>query len=121
MPTNKQLRRTMGYVEFLAHAEEVESLLAQGRSKKLIHECMTEQGHFSMAYVTFCQILQKAADRGLREPKPAKEKKTSASALSKDANQQSASKPLPSSSLRIVNTAKEPFPDPRKMNLEDGI
>ena len=113
MPTNEPLRRTMAYVQFLAHLEEIKTLLAQGYSKKIVHERLTEQKLISMAYVTFCQILQKEIQGGspaaLKEQKPV-------STL-----QPPTAKPLPASGPRIVNTAKEPFPDPRKMSLEDGI
>ena len=112
MPTSEPLRRTMAYVQFLAHLEEIKSLLAQGRSKKLVHELLTEQKLISMAYVTFCQILQKEIKKdspALKEQKPA------------STEQPPASKALPSSGPRIVNTAKQPFPDHRKMRLEDGI
>lgn len=113
MPTNEPLRRSMAYVQFLAHLEEIQSLLAQGYSKKLIHERLAEQQHISMAYVTFCQILQKEIQNGdsvtPKEQKPA------------SAIQPPITKSLASSSPRIVNSTKEPFPDPRKMSLEDGI
>ena len=114
MPTNEPLRRSMAYVQFLAQLEEIQSLLAQGYSKKLIHERLTEQKLISMAYVTICQIMQKetqnASPAAPKEQKPANTVQTPAP------------KPIsPSSGPRIVNTAKEPFPDPRKMSVEDGI
>lgn len=113
MSTNEPLRRSMAYVQFLAHLEEIKSLLAQGYSKKLIHERLAEQQRISMAYVTFCQILQKEIQNGAsvahKEQKPA------------SATQPPIAKPLASSTPRIINSAKEPFPDPRKMSLEDGI
>lgn len=113
MPANEPLRRSMAYVQFLAQLEEIKSLLAQGYSKKLIHERLAEQQRISMAYVTFCQILQKENQNG-------------ASVASKEQNPARATQPqianhISSSSPRVVNSAKEPFPDPRKMSLEDGI
>lgn len=113
MPTNEPLRRTMAYVQFLAQLEEIKSLLAQGFSKKLVHERLTEKRLISMAYVTFCQILQKEIQNG--SPAAPKEQKPTSAA------QPPTAKPLPPSGPRIVNTTKEPFPDPRKMSLEDGI
>lgn len=113
MPTNEPLRRSMAYVQFLSQLEEIKSLLAQGYSKKLIHERLTEQKLISMAYVTFCQIMQKELQNG--SPAASKEQKPA------NTVQPPAPKPLPSSGPRIVNTAKEPFPDPRKMSVEDGI
>lgn len=108
MPTSEPLRRTMAYVQFLAQLEEIKLLLAQGYSKKLIHERLTEKKHISMAYVTFCQIMQK-------------EIQTGAPAALKDQRPVNTAKTLPPCAPRIVNSAKEPFPDPRKMRLEDGI
>ena len=113
MPTNEPLRRSMAYVQFLAQLEEIQSLLTQGYSKKLIHERLTEQKLISMAYVTFCQIMQKEIQNS--SPAAAKEQKPASTV------QTLAPKPPPSSGPRIVNTAKEPFPDPRKMSVEDGI
>lgn len=113
MPTNEPLRRSMAYVQFLAQLEEIKSLLAQGYSKKLIHERLAEQQRISMAYVTFCQIMQKEirhdSSTATKEQKPV------------SAAQPPVSKPFPPSGPRIVISAKEPFPDPRKMSLEDGI
>ncbi len=112
MPQNEPLRRSMAYVQFLAQLEEIKLLLVQGYSKKLFHERLTEKKHISMAYVTFCQIMQKEIQTGspasLKEQEPA------------NIAESSALKTLPTGP-RIINAAKEPFPDPRKMNLEDGI
>ena len=117
MPTNEPLRRSMAYVQFLAHLEEIQSLLAQGYSKKLIHERLAEQQHISMAYVTFCQVMQKIAKDKPRKPKQDKPENTIAhSPITPPAAQYPQS-----SGPRIVNSAKESFPDPRKMSLEDGI
>ena len=117
MPTNKPLRRKMAYVEFLACAAEVESLLAQGFSKMMVHERLTEEKRISMAYVTFCQIMQKIAKDERPIPKQDTPKKTTAHSLTTPPVVHSP----PSSGPRIVNSAKESFPDPRKMSLEDGI
>lgn len=113
MPTNEPLRRSMAYVQFLAQLEEIQSLLAQGYSKKLIHERLTDKKLISMAYVTFCQIMQKEIQNG--SPPPPKEQKQATTL------KPPTTKPHPSSGPRIINTAKESFPDPRKMRLEDGI
>ena len=58
MPKNEPLRRSMAYVQFLAQLEEIKLLLAQGYSKKLIHERLTGKKHISMAYVTFCPKIK---------------------------------------------------------------
>ena len=117
MPANKPLRRKMAYVEFLSCAAEVESLLAQGFSKMMVHERLTEEKRISMAYVTFCQIMQKIAKHephNFKQDKP--ENATAHSSIAPPAAQSPQS-----SGPRIVNSAKESFPDPRKMSLEDGI
>lgn len=113
MPTNEPLRRSMAYVQFLAQLEEIQSLLAQGYSKKLIHERLTEKQVISMAYVTFCQIMQKEGQN--ISPAAPKEQKPVSTVPPPS------SRPLSPSGPRIINAAKEPFPDPRKMSLEDGI
>ena len=117
MPANKPLRRKMAYVEFLSCAAEVESLLAQGFSKMLVHERLTEEKRISMAYVTFCQIMQKIAKDAPRKPMQNKPESTIAHSSIAPPTAQSPQ----SSGPRIVNSAKESFPDPRKMSLEDGI
>ena len=103
----------MAYVQFLAQLEEIKALLAQGHSKKLVHELLTEKKLISMAYVTFCQIMQKEIQGG--SPAAPKEQKSVSTV------QPPTAKPLPSSGPRIVNTAKDPFPNPRDMRPEDGI
>ncbi|GFH63356.1 MAG: hypothetical protein ZNDK_1127 [Candidatus Desulfovibrio kirbyi] len=70
MPAGKRLRRHMGRVEYLACKETVDTMLAQGFSKKLIHERLTEEGRFSMAYISFCQILLKAGKKSAPKPSP---------------------------------------------------
>ena len=78
-----------------------------------------------MAYVTFCQILQLAEKRGFDYQNlfhsPQKDGKTLSPAPVQISNPPPAPKTPPSSGPRIVNSAKEPFPDPRKMRVEDGI
>ena len=112
-------------MEFATCAEEIQSMLARCCTKRFIHAELTSKGHFTMAYVTFCQILQQAEKRGFDCQNlfhsPPKDNKTPSPAPVQTSSQPPASKPLPTSGPRIVNTAKEPFPDPRKMSLEDGI
>lgn len=66
MTTNKRLRRNMARVEFFACMETVEAMLSQGFSKQLIYEHLKEEGRISMAYVTFCKLIAKAAQNDLR-------------------------------------------------------
>ena len=112
-------------MEFAACAEEIQSMLARCCTKRFIHAELTNKGHFTMAYVTFCQILQLAEKRGFDYQNlfhaPQKDGKTPSPATVQTSSPTPAAKPLPASGPRIVNTAKEPFPDPRKMSLEDGI
>lgn len=112
-------------MEFATCAEEIQAMLARCCTKRFIHAELTSKGHFTMAYVTFCQILQLAEKRGFDCQNlfhsPPKDGKTPPTAPIQASNQQPAAKPLPISGPRIVNSAKEPFPDPRKMSLEDGI
>ena len=112
MPTSEPLRRTMAYVQFLAQLEDIKALLAQGYSKKLIHERLTEKKLISMAYVTFCQIMQK---ENQNDTPAMKEEKQTHNPTRHTPEQFTPSGP------RIVNSTKESFPDPRKMRLEDGI
>lgn len=112
MPTSEPLRRSMAYVQFLAQLEEIKSLLAQGYSKKLIHERLTQEKLISMAYVTFCQIMQKEIQNDSPAPKEQKPVNTV---------QTPAPKPTSRSGPRIIKSDKEPFPNPHTMSLEDGI
>lgn len=66
MKTSKRLRRNMARVEFFACMETVESMLRQGFSRQLIYERLKEEGRISMAYVTFCKLIAKAAQNDLR-------------------------------------------------------
>lgn len=112
-------------MEFATCAEEIQSMLARCCTKRFIHAELTSKGHFTMAYVTFCQILQQAEKRGFDYQNlfhsPRKNGKTLSPAPVQTSSPPPASKPLPASGPRIVNTAKEAFPDPRKMSVEDGI
>ena len=101
MPAGKRLRRQMARVEFLACKEPVDTMLAQGFSKKLIHERLTEEGRFSMAYITLCQIIRKAA-----KAVPAK-------------GQPSAVRPPRRPG--IIRTGPEPMQDPRTIDPKTVI
>jgi hypothetical protein len=113
--SGKPLRHNMAKVEILGCLEKIEAMLAQGFSKRIVYEKLLEEKRLSMAYVTFCKLTLRA-ERSSLLPQP-----KAAPAPVQTEIQPPAPKPLPSSGPRIVNTAKEPFPDPRKMSLEDGI
>lgn len=112
-------------MEFAACADEIQAMLARCCTKRFIHAELTEQGRFTMAYVTFCQILQLAEKRGFDYQNlfhsPQKDGKAASPAPVQISSQPPAPMPRTTSGPRIVNSAKEPFPDPRKMRVEDGI
>lgn len=112
-------------MEFAACAEEIQAMLARCCTKRFIHAELTSKGHFTMAYVTFCQILQLAEKRGFDCQNffhsPQKDGKSSSPAPVQTSIQPPASKPLSTSGPRIVKSDKEPFPNPREMRVEDGI
>jgi hypothetical protein len=89
----------MARVEFLACKETVDSMLEQGFSKKLIHERLTEEGRFSMAYITLCQIIRKIAQK----PLPAKFPAGNTPAR-------------PASRPGVIKTGPEPMQDPRTID-----
>ena len=97
------VRRSMARVEFLANKEMIDALLAQGFSKKLIHERLISEGRSSMHYITFCEFIRKAD-------------KLPPSPLLKHKEDQ----PIPSSRNQrqsgIIKTGPEPFPDPRTID-----
>jgi hypothetical protein len=125
MSSGKAIKRREARMEFAACADEIRAMLARCGTKRFIHAELTSKGRFTMAYVTFCQILQRAEKRGFDcrnlFHSPQKDGKTPSPAPVQTSGQPQVSKPLPASGPRIVNPAKEPFPDPRKMSLEDGI
>ena len=116
--SGKPLRLNLAKVEFLGCLEKIESMLSQGFSKRIVYERLLEEKRLSMAYVTFCKLTARIA-----KPSPLPFSLENISpAPAKAAHQPPpAAKSLQSSGPRIVNTAKEPFPDPRKMSVEDGI
>ena len=125
MSHDKPIKRREARMEFVSCAGEIQSMLARCCTKRFIHAELTSKGHFTMAYVTFCQILHQAEKRGFDcqnlFPSPQKDDKTPSLTPVQISSQPPTSKPLPPSGPRIVNSAKEPFPDPKKMRLEDGI
>lgn len=122
--SGKPLRHNMAKVEFLGCLEKIESMLAQGFSKRIIYERLFEEKRLTMAYVTFCKLTVRAAQSSL----PAAPQLNAAPVLEKAvsppppaSNPQPLAQQTPRSGPRIVNTAKESFPNPRDMRPEDGI
>ena len=122
--SGKPLRHNMAKVEFLGCLEKIESMLAQGFSKRIIYERLFEEKRLTMAYVTFCKLTVRAAQSSF----PVAPQLNAAPVLEKAVSlPPPASNPQPlaqqalRSGPRIVNTAKESFPNPRDMRPEDGI
>ena len=116
----KPLRHTMAKVEFLGCLDRVESMLAQGFSKKIVYETLLGERRLTMAYVTFCKLSLRASRNSLLPP--ARQASSAVSTnLPKPPPPPSAPKPAQNSGPRIVKTEQTPFPDPRKMRVEDAI
>lgn len=106
---NKRIARNQGTVEFLANLDEIQTMLEQGYNKRNVHRKLFEKGCFTMSYYTFCANYT-AYNKKKNPANPADSPVTPPVA-----------KTSPSSGPRIINTHHDPFPDPRKMSLEDGI
>jgi len=107
MATGDFMRRYMAKVEFLACKETIDSMLAQGFSKKLIHERLTSEGRCSMHYVTFCESIREADKVPPSPPKQA-EKPVEPSIR-------------PQRQPGIIKAEAKTFPDPRAMNPNDSF
>ena len=103
MTTGKPLQRYMARVEFLACKEVIDSMLAQGFSKKLIHERMVSDGRCSMSYITFCEFIRNAGEKA-----PPQQPAATRHPVSPPARPQRQS--------RIISADPEPFPDPRNID-----
>ncbi len=106
---NNRIARNQGKVEFLANLEEIQTMLERGYNKRNVHEKLLEKGSITMSYYTFCDNYKSYT----------KQKKAD-SPITKVSTSPAAKSP-PSFGPRIINSAKESFPDPRSMSLEDGI
>ena len=115
--SGKPLRHKMAKVEFLGCLEKIESMLAQGFSKRMVYEKLLEEKRLTMAYVTFCKLSVKAA----QSSPPSAPQGNAAPVPAKAGNTPPLVQQAPHSGPRIVNTAREPFPDPKKMSLKDGF
>ena len=122
--SGKPLRHNMAKVEFLGCLEKIESMLAQGFSKRIIYERLFEEKRLTMAYVTFCKLTVRAAQSSL----PAAPQLNAAPVLEKAVshpppapNPQPLAQQAPRSGPRIIKSDKEPFPNPKGMKISDGI
>ena len=60
MTAGNTMRRYMARVDFLLCKETIDSMLAQGFSRKLIHERLISEGRCAMNYITFCKCIRNA-------------------------------------------------------------
>lgn len=60
MPAHKRLRHHKAKIQYLACEHTIFQMMAQGYSKRLIHEELTQKGSISMAYITLCQFIRNA-------------------------------------------------------------
>lgn len=107
MPAHKRLRHHKAKIQYLACEHTIFQMMAQGYSKRLIHEELTQKGSISMAYITLCQFIRRAKRK---EP------------VSKAT--ESPNKTPPASSVsgpRHISAPSNKFPNPRDMNPEDAI
>jgi hypothetical protein len=112
-------------MEFAACAEEIKDMLSRCCTKKFIHDELTRQGRFSMAYVTFCQTLQQAQEYGfdfsnLFHPSQ-KNRHTDSPKQPKKESPPPASKPLQHSGPRIVTSTPNVLQDPRNIDQNSII
>jgi hypothetical protein len=112
MTADNPVRRYMARVEFLACKETIDSMLAQGFSKKLIHERLTSDGRCSMHYITFCEFIRNA-ERNIPPVKPVK-------ATPSPTENRQPSPAFPQRQPGIIRAESKTFPDPRTMNPNDS-
>ncbi len=116
----QKIEFSTGRMEFIAVKDEIKRLCDSGISKTRIYKQMYESGKFTMHYNTFCYHLRKMNE--------AKQQYNDKSQQNKGVNTNSQAERQPQvarqdtrTGPRIVNSTKEPFPDPRNMSVEDGI
>jgi hypothetical protein len=93
-------RRHMAIVEFRDCKETVDSMLARGFSKKLIHERLVEEGRMSMHYITFCEYIRNAKANPVSPPPPPVDNRPA----------------RPARIPGIIKSNMEPLPDPRNID-----
>ena len=109
MQSSKRLRKQKAKIEYRDCKEIVDALLAQDFNPKLIHEKLTEEGRFSMAYSSFTQILRNA-ERNIPRSKVVKAAPSAAS------SPQPSPAPRPQRQPGIIKSGPEPFPDPKNID-----
>ena len=94
-------------VEYFACREEVEVMISKGYSVRLVYDSMKEQGRVTCGYSAFCDYV-----RGNGKRQHSGKEKT-----------KNALPPPPpkTGGPIIVGRARDSFPDPRKMDVNDAI
>lgn len=59
-----RIGRNVGCIEFLAAMKKIRAMLEAGYDRKKIHAKLTEDGHVTMSYSTFCSHMAKLPDEG---------------------------------------------------------
>ena len=59
-----RIGRNVGRIEFLAAMKKIKAMLDAGYDRKKIHTKLTEDGHITMSYSTFCSHMAKLQDEG---------------------------------------------------------
>ena len=94
-------------VEYFACREDVEVMLAKGYSVQMVYEQMQEQGRVTCSYSAFCDYVRGGGKR-LHSRRKGKQKAP-------------LSTPARTDGPKIINQSQGSFPDPRSMNMKDGI
>jgi len=112
MTAANPVRRYMAQVEFLLARETIDSLLAQGFSKKIVHERLTTEGRCTMNYITFCKLIRNAK-AGKLPPLPSPQQAENRQAVQPPSR--------PQRPPGIIKAESKTFPDPRDMNPNDSF
>ena len=94
-------------VEYFACREDVEAMLAKGHSARNVYDHMKEQGRFVCGYSAFCDYVRGNGKR-LHSKK-------------RSGGSKPFSTPPRPAGPKIIRPSNEPFPDPRTMDIKDGI
>jgi len=94
-------------IYYYACREDVEAMLAKGYNIRNVYDHMKEQGRFSCGYSAFCDYVRGGGKR--LHSKRGKSPKSATAA------------PVKNTGPIIIGRPKEPFPDPRTMDIKDCI